>query len=267
MPSPLNPAAPVIGYVALERPSTSDAIARELTRQILDGSIPAGTRLREVELAEGFNVSRQSLRAGLAQLVHEGLLRRAPHRGVWVPRLTAEELDDVYRVRAVLEVEAARFVTAHPESLGALEQAVERMRTVPDDAGWGTTMESHLAFHLTLVDAAGSARLSRAYRQLWSEAWLGLVASRENTELATPRGQADQHAELLAVFTAGDADRSARAVREHMQPGLDAALEHERGDERDTAAAPAPTSTATAGPKAPAAERNGHRPRARQRPT
>lgn len=219
---------PVVGYTTLERLSTSDAIARELTRQILDGSIPAGTRLREVELAEGFNVSRQSLRAGLAQLVHEGLLRRSPHRGVWVPKLTAEELDDVYRVRAVLEGEAARFVTVHPEQLATLDEALERMWAVSDDAGWGTTMEAHLAFHLALVDAAGSARLSRAYRQIWSEAWLGLVASREHSELATPRGQAAQHAELLAVFRAGEPERSAAAVREHMQPGLVAALEEER---------------------------------------
>lgn len=218
-------AAPVVGYVTLERPSTGDAIARELTRQILDGSIPAGTRLREVELAEGFNVSRQSLRAGLAQLVHDGLLRRSPHRGVWVPKLTAEELDDVYRVRGVFEVEAARFVTEHPDRLGPLDDALERMRAVPDDADWGTTMEAHLGFHLALVDAAGSPRLSRAYRQIWSEAWLGLVASQENTELATPRRQAQQHADLLDVFRTGDPNRSTLAVRDHMQPGLDAALE------------------------------------------
>lgn len=240
MPSRINPVA---GHVGLERPSTSDAVARELTRRILDGSIPAGTRLREVELAQHFDVSRQSLRAGLAQLVHEGMLRRAPHRGVWVPRLTAEDLDDVYRVRAVLEVEAARFVTDHPETLPPVKRALERMQAVADDADWGTTMESHLAFHLALVDSAGSPRLSRAYRQIWSEAWLGLVASRENTDLATPRRQAEQHAELLSVFAAGDPDRSAAAVRRHMQPGLDAALGHERGDSVAAPASPAGSDT------------------------
>jgi DNA-binding GntR family transcriptional regulator len=220
---------PVVDYTTLQRPSTGDAIAQELTRQILDGSIPAGTRLREVELAEGFIVSRQSLRAGLARLVHEGLLRREPHRGVWVPRLTADELDDVYRFRAVLECEAARFVTGHPERLGPLDAALERMWAVPDGAGWGTTMEAHLGFHLALVDAAGSPRLSRAFRQIWSEAWLGLVASQGGIpELATPHGQAAKHAELLTVFRGGDPDRAAAAVREHMQPGLDAALEEER---------------------------------------
>ena len=216
---------PVVGSTTLDRPSTSDAIARELTRRILDGSIPAGTRLREVELADAFKVSRQSLRAGLARLVHEGLLRRAPHRGVWVPQLTTDDLEDVYRVRALLECEAARFVTAHPDRLGPLEDALERMWAVPPGADWGTTMEAHLGFHLALVDAAGSPRLLRAYRQIWSEAWLGLVASQgELPELATPRAQAANHAILLEVFRSGDPDRSVAALGEHMQPGLDAAI-------------------------------------------
>jgi DNA-binding GntR family transcriptional regulator len=221
---------PVVGSTTLDRPSTGDAIAQELTRRILDGSIPAGTRLREVELADAFNVSRQSLRAGLAQLVHEGLLRRAPHRGVWVPHLTAEELEDVYRVRAVLECEAARVVTEHPDRLGPLEDALEQMwAAVPAGADWGTTMEAHLGFHLALVDAAGSPRLSRAYRQIWSEAWLGLVASQGGLpDLATPRAQAINHSSLLEVFRSGDPGRAVAAVQEHMQPGLDAAVEHER---------------------------------------
>src|SRR5258708_9155390 len=85
------------------RVSTSEAIVNELTHQILDGAIPAGTFLREVELADAFRVSRQSLRAGLAELVHAGLLRREPHRGVWVPQLSPEEIEDLYQVRAVIE--------------------------------------------------------------------------------------------------------------------------------------------------------------------
>ena len=223
-----NGREPVVESTVLERPSMGDAIAQELARQIFNGSIPVGTRLREVELAEAFGVSRQSLRAGLAQLVHEGLLHRAPHRGVWVPRLTTEDLEDVYRVRLLLEGEAARFITLHPERISVLDEALARLRRVPDDAQWGTTMESHLAFHLSLVDSVGSTRLSRAYRQIWSEAWLGLVASRDHAVQATPRGQADSHAALIDVFRQGDPDRSAAAVHQHMQSGLEAALEFER---------------------------------------
>ena len=227
-PALANARESVVESAVLERPSTGDAIAQELARQIFSGSIPVGTRLREVELAEAFGVSRQSLRAGLAQLVHEGLLHRAPHRGVWVPKLTAEDLDDVYRVRLLLEGEAARFITLHPERISVRDEALDRLRRIPDDASWGTTMESHLAFHLSLVDSVGSPRLSRAYRQIWSEAWLGLVASRDNAVQATPRGQAESHAELIDVFRQGDPERSAAAVHQHMQSGLEAALEVER---------------------------------------
>lgn len=236
----------VVGFTNLERPTTGDSIAHELTRQILDGTIPAGTRLREVELAQGFGVSRQSLRAGLAQLVHDGLLRRAPHKGVWVPRLTAEELDDVYRVRAMMEAEAARYVTLHPECLETVDAAMDRLDAVPDDAGWGTTMQAHLEFHLALVDAAGSPRLSRAYRQIWSEAWLGLVASRDLADAGTPRGQAATHLELLTVLRAGDADASARAARDHMQVGLVAALQDEQASHEPTPTPPHVTTSSRA---------------------
>ena len=164
----------------LERPSTSEALARELRRQILSGAVAPGTRLREVEIADAFGVSRQSLRAALAELVHEGLLRRAPHRGVWVPALTADELRDIYDLRGVLEAEAAARLSREPDRVGPVRAELDRLGSLDDDASWGLTQEAHLAFHRAMVDAAGSPRLSRAYSLLWSEASLGLVAARNH---------------------------------------------------------------------------------------
>jgi DNA-binding GntR family transcriptional regulator len=209
--------------IRLERPSTAETLARELRQQILSGSVGPGTRLREVEIAEAFGVSRQSLRAALAELVHEGLLRRAPHRGVWVPALTAEELQDVYYLRAVLEAEAASRLAQEPERAALVEAALDRFSTLGGDVSWGVTQEAHLAFHRALVDAAGSPRLSRAYRQLWSEVSLGLVASRHHPT-AAPRGQAEAHRSLLAIIRAGPADVAARAARDHLTIGLGTAL-------------------------------------------
>ena len=116
-----------------------------------------GTRLREVEIADAFGVSRQSLRAALADLVHQGLLRRAPHRGVWVPSLTEEELRDIYDVRGVLEAEAGAAGARAPAG-GDGPWRPGALAALPDDASWGATQEAHLAFHRALVDAADSLR-------------------------------------------------------------------------------------------------------------
>jgi DNA-binding GntR family transcriptional regulator len=207
----------------LERPSTSEALARELRRQILSGAVRSGTRLREVEIAEMFGVSRQSLRAALAELVHEGLLRRAPHRGVWVPALTPDELEDVYYLRGVLEAEAAGRLSRDPEHLVAVHEELERFAALDDDVPWGVAQEAHLAFHRSLVDAVGSPRLTRAYWQLWSEASLALVASRDHPTAAW-RARADSHRQLMRAIVAGPPDAAARAARDHLSIGLRTAL-------------------------------------------
>lgn len=207
----------------LERPSTAEALARELRRQILSGSVGPGTRLREVEIADAFGVSRQSLRAALAELVHDGLLRRAPHRGVWVPALTAEDLRDVYDVRGVLEAEAASRLTREPFRLGPVLEELERLAALDARASWGVAQEAHLAFHRALVDAVGSPRLSRAYAQLWSEASLGLVAARDHP-VAGHGGQVDSHRVLLDAIMAGPPEASGRAARDHLTIGLGTAL-------------------------------------------
>jgi Bacterial regulatory proteins, gntR family len=85
--------------LALARVSTTDTIVNELRSQILDGTLEPGTHLREIELSERFGVSRQSLRAALAELVHLGLLRREAHRGVWVPTVTRGDIRDLYLMR------------------------------------------------------------------------------------------------------------------------------------------------------------------------
>lgn len=207
----------------LERPSTSEALARELRRQILSGAVGPGTRLREVEIADAFGVSRQSLRAALADLVHEGLLRRAPHRGVWVPALTADELRDVYDLRAVLEAEAAARLARDPGRVGPMREGLDRLAALPDDASWGDTQVAHLAFHRAMVDAVGSPRLSRAYSLLWSEASLGLVAAR-NHPASGRGGQVDSHQALLDAILAGPPEQAGRVAREHLTIGLGTAL-------------------------------------------
>lgn len=207
----------------LERPSTAETLARELRRQILSGVVRPGTRLREVEIAEAFGVSRQSLRAALAELVHEGLLRRAPHRGVWVPALTAEDLKDVYDLRGVLESEAAHRLARAPDRATLLRGELERLATLDEDATWGVVQEAHLAFHRALVDAVGSPRLSRAYGLLWSEASLGLVAAQDHPGSARG-GQVDSHRALLDAIVAGPPEVAGRAAREHLTIGLGTAL-------------------------------------------
>jgi len=204
--------------VPIERVSTSEALVRALTAQILDGSIPPGTWLREVDLAERHGVSRQSLRAALVELVHQGLLQREPNRGVWVPVMTPEVVRDVYYVRTLIETEAARVIATRPETWPALEAVVSTLERLPLDAPPHQMVEWDFEFHRALVAGVGSDRLSLAHETLCSEVRLSFVATMGRDD---PGYLFGEHRALLDVLKGGDPDVAVARLAEHLQAGLD----------------------------------------------
>ena len=209
------------GQVTLGRVSTSEAIVREVTREILDGRLPAGTFLREVNLAETFGVSRQSLRAAFARLAHLGLLRHEAHRGMRVPVMSKRELRDVYYVRALIESEAICRVSRCPEVWPSIERAVAALEALPRNAEWSDIVEADLAIHRVIVGAVGSPRLLRAYEMIDVESRLAIVPARLNQ---TKRMVACEHRELLQVIQLGDPEASVARFREHLLFGTEEIL-------------------------------------------
>lgn len=208
--------------IRLERVSTSEALVHALTRQILDGSIEAGSWLREVDLAERHGVSRQSLRAALVELVHLGLLQREPNRGVYVPVMTEADMRDLYKVRSLIEIEAARTVALRPDAWPAMEAVVARLERLPVDVGSYEMVEEDFAFHRAMVAGVGSVRLARAHETLCSEIRLSFVANIREDGHDYLVGE---HRDLLDVIRRGDPDAAEARIIIHLDAGLAASLQ------------------------------------------
>lgn len=204
--------------IAIGRVSTTEAIVRELRAQILDGTLPAGTHLREVELSERLGVSRQSLRAALAELTFRGLLHREPHRGVHVPTLTRSDVRDIYDMRRVIEGEAVRRVALDrdPARLAGIEAVVEALEQLPDDVSWSAVAEADVAIHRAVVEAAGSQRLLRAADLFTAEMLLIVVPAQHYMR---PSAMAVEHRELLDILRAGDPDVARARFERHLDLG------------------------------------------------
>jgi DNA-binding GntR family transcriptional regulator len=161
----------------IERVTLSAQVAERLRDDILAGLHLPGAQLHEVELALSLGVSRGPLREAMQRLVQEGLLTSVPHRGVFVAELTEDDLTDVFFVRASLEEAAVRRVVASG-GRGSTGRALEAMARRMDDAmragDRATGGDLDFAFHRTLVDAAGSPRLSRTYATVQAETRLSL---------------------------------------------------------------------------------------------
>jgi DNA-binding GntR family transcriptional regulator len=194
--------------------STVEAAANAIRDLILDGELAPGTRLRENDFAERLGVARHSFRAATQILIGEGLLRREPNRGVQVPVFSRADVEDIFKLRAALEIEAARLVIEADAVPADAHAAVATLSALSADAPWSDVVQADLTFHRAIIDAAGSERLRRAYHGLHSEIVLCMVQLQPAYD--HPQEVAAEHEELLAAIEARDVDRAEKLWRAHL---------------------------------------------------
>lgn len=202
----------------------ADVGLEALRQAILAGDLAPGERLIEEELAAQMGISRTPLRRALAVLEAEGLVEAQPRHGVRVRAYTAHEIDDLYRLRAVLEGEAARRAAEAitPQAVEKLEASCERLEAMPVTVELHQAIEENLTFHNIILDLADSRRLRHMVRNV-----IALPVMYQRNIWSVP-GQLDrsrsEHRELLAALRGRKGTRSERIMRAHILAAKESVL-------------------------------------------
>jgi len=93
--------------------TAADRVLLEIQRAIVEGQIPAGSKISEPELAKRFDLSRAPLREALARLERCHLIERIPNAGARVVKLSVAGLVSLYQLRETLEGLACRLAAEH----------------------------------------------------------------------------------------------------------------------------------------------------------
>jgi DNA-binding GntR family transcriptional regulator len=203
-----------------DRPADAAAtVARDLWRRVRLGELAEGEALREAQLADRYGHSRHTVRQALRQLRAEGLVEHDPHRSARVRELTSADVRDLFWTRTVLELEALKRVIADDAPLDELEATVVELERLEGDRPGELEphpdeIDADLAFHHTLVDSAGSPRLTRAYESLLAELRLAFVA------LGGVPGPVGDHRPMLDAIAARDLAEAERLLEFHLRDGL-----------------------------------------------
>ncbi|TMN86573.1 GntR family transcriptional regulator [Pseudoalteromonas phenolica] len=121
--------------MSIEHKTRTQLVAEAIREKILSGEIKAGEPLRQAALAEELNVSRIPVREALLQLEAEGLVNFEAHKGATATQLSADQIDEIFDLRALLEAEllshsiqklTPRDLLEAEAVLYDLEEAVER---------------------------------------------------------------------------------------------------------------------------------------------
>lgn len=202
------------GQDTLGRDTTAKVVAERLREEIQQGTLAAGTRLRQNDVAQRFGVSTTPVREAFAQLQAEGLVRIDPHRGAVVFHPSVDDVLEFYEIREALESLAVTHAIPNLRADVAreLEGLIDRMRKTEDARKW---LKLNDRFHLKLYEAAGRPRLSNMIETLRdaSAPYIHMfVASRPPSQRAN-----EQHEEILDTCVRGDAAGARRAIRDHLR--------------------------------------------------
>jgi DNA-binding GntR family transcriptional regulator len=197
----------------------SAEVYEELRRAIVEGRIRPNERLIETELAERLSVSRTPIRESIQRLAADGLV--VSRRRGWVVReQSAEEIREIYEVRAALEGFAARL---------AAERATDAMldRICAIHSAYIQSLEhssrDHMVqhnddFHDAIIDAAGNSRLAEQIRRSRDYYVIHRINGFLNDEEV--RTSLAGHQDLINALLERDPDKSEFVARTNVLGGL-----------------------------------------------
>lgn len=216
-----TPARPAVPPAAQRGPAARDRVRLALHHGIMSGAIPGGTHLVQSVIADEFAVSTRQVREALRELAAEGFVRIDARGGAVVQELCRSDLEDIYRVRLLLEPAAAARGAIHAGEdtvLGAVK-LLAAMESETDAGQW-TSLDS--GFHRVIGEAGNSPRLAATLGNLRE------LSARyvQHSILAVPdrvRESNTEHEAIVRAILKGDPDAAADAMFRHLE-GTRAAL-------------------------------------------
>ncbi len=194
----------------------ASAAATELIREaIVEGRLTPGQRLKEEELAGELGISRTPVREALLILQAEGLVDAAPNRGAVVRSHDADDLEDLYQLRALLEGYAARraAATISETAVAGLQASCERFESLIEGDVQELVREN-LLFHNVILDAAQSRRVAELVRKVIE---LPLVyRSYIWYSVDQRRISAHYHRQIVRALASRDGERAELVMKEHV---------------------------------------------------
>ena len=189
--------------------TAQDLVLSSMREAILTAALPPGTRLRQEKLAELFGTSRIPVREALRALEYEGLVTSMPRRGFTVTELDADDIEEVYDLRILLESHAVRLAVPllTDEDLQILEELYARMVAAPSGDDQLAAREK---FYSRLYSITGRPRLVAQISRLRQEIARSL-------RWPTLQHAPEHHERFLEAIRAGDAEGAAALLASHYR--------------------------------------------------
>ena len=205
----------------------SEAVCDQLAAEIIDSTLPPGTRLDEQSLADRFGVSRSPIRDALRQLAATRLVLYVPHRGFSVAAVDSNELKGLFESAGEVEALCARWCAmrsdaAERKHLQALHEKSARALRNRDVETYARLNDE---LHQLVYSASHNAVMAEIARNLRQR--LSPFRSRVFfTAHERMRASHLEHSQLIEAILRQDGPAAAQAMQEHAAHSAMNALQH-----------------------------------------
>ena len=192
-----------------------DLVFTTLRDEILSGKLKPDEKLNTNQLAKRLGVSRTPIREALNRLIAVGLVQTIPHRGIYVRKLSIDEIIELYYIRAALEGIAARLAVRNltKDEIKLLFQYCDEMEAQHRAGNYQKLLKINFQFHETIYKVTRSPQLQDLLFQYYSRSeqyrTLGLELPGRYKEIF------DEHRQLVAALESGDMEKADYCAREH----------------------------------------------------
>lgn len=213
---PGQPEARPLAPLAAPAASLTDQAVAAIRQAVRGGDLRPGQLYSAYQIAAMLGVSRSPVREALMRLAEAGMVEFERNRGFRIVIPGPADIAEIFGLRLLLEVPAARRAAgnARRELAGALHAELAQMRAAARDHDEPLFMRhDQRLHHLILVDAGNSRVVALADNLRDVTRLLGASTVDRSRDL---HAIADEHEPIVDAVAAGDVDGAGEAMRRHV---------------------------------------------------
>lgn len=199
----------------LDNQTQAGAAYEKLKALIMSGQLPAGERLKQVELSKELGISVTPVREALRRLAQEGLIDSTPHKGAQVALLSLDALNEIYEMRQLIEPLSVKraFAKITKHTANEARRICDQMSQL-GPAQTAEFIDLNAQFHALLLEDDGSWTF-RVASLLQSAAAPYVAMSIFEHPDQMPESN-NEHYQLVSAFETGDVQRAVDITKQHL---------------------------------------------------
>ena len=194
-----------------------DQVADQLRERIIVGTYERGEKLKQADIAAELGVSVTPVREALKTLEMEGYIVSRPHKGLCVPEVNHEEVQETVELRLMMECDLTRRAVQQMTPAG-FESLMDAQREFVKFAKAGDLYAARAAnvrFHFRLYELAQRPQSLQFVRVLWAK----YPFNYRKQQTGRLKSITKEHDAFLKYVKEGDAEKAAQAMAEHINAG------------------------------------------------